>query len=137
MERGSSLIPCVLYRDAPAAIDWLCRVFGFREQLRVSAGNGRIEHAQLLHGSGMLMLGSLKGGDYGSEMREPKVVGGNTQSLYLLVEDTDAVYASVQQAGAPVVIAIKDEEYGGRGFTCRDPEGHLWSVGSYDPWNDE
>ncbi|HSC83809.1 MAG TPA: VOC family protein [Pseudomonas sp.] len=136
MQRGSSLIPCVLYRDASAAIAWLCQVFGFREQLRVSAGNGLIEHAQLTHGTGMLMLGSLKGGDYGREMREPSVVGGNTQSLYLLVEDTDAVYARVQQAGAAVVIAIKDEEYGGRGFTCRDPEGHLWSVGSYDPWSE-
>ncbi|MEK1907275.1 MAG: VOC family protein [Pseudomonas sp.] len=136
MERGSSLIPCVLYRDAPAAITWLCRVFGFHEQLRVSAGNGLIEHAQLIHGSGMLMLGSLKDNDYGRQMREPRVVGGNTQSLYLVVEDTDAVYARVQQAGGEILIPIKDEEYGGRGFTCHDLEGHVWSVGSYQPWDE-
>lgn len=136
MEQGSSLIPVILYRDAPAAITWLCQIFGFREQLRVSAGNGQIEHAQLLHGSGMLMLGSLKDSGFGQHMREPQQVGGNTQSLYLQVADADAVYARVQQAGFEVLIPIKDEEYGGRGFTCKDGEGHLWSVGSYDPWSE-
>ncbi|MBC9249813.1 glyoxalase [Pseudomonas alcaligenes] len=136
MERGSSLIPCVLYRDAPAAIAWLCQVFGLREHLRVSAGNGLIEHAQLLHEHGMLMLGSLKDGDYGKQMREPRAVGGNTQGIYLVLADPDAAYARAQQAGAEIVIAIKDEEYGGRGFTCRDLEGHLWSLGSYDPWSE-
>lgn len=136
MDKGSSLIPVVLYRDAPAAITWLCQVFGFREQLRVSAGNGRIEHAQLRHGNGMLMLGSLKDSGFGQHMREPRQVGGSTQSLYLQVEDADAIYARVQQAGFEVVIPIKDEEYGGRGFTCKDAEGHLWSVGSYDPWSE-
>jgi len=37
-------------------------------------------------------------------------------------------------AGAEVVIEIKDEDYGGRGCSCRDPEGNVWSFGSYDPW---
>ena len=136
MDRGSSLIPVLLYRDAPTAITWLCQVFGFREHLRVSAGNGKIEHAQLLHGSGMLMLGSLRDNNFGRHLREPQQVGGNTQSLYLQVEDADAVYVRVQQAGFEIVIPIKDEEYGGRGFTCKDGEGHLWSVGSYDPWSE-
>ena len=48
--------------------------------------------------------------------------------------DADAVYARAKVAGFEMVIDIKDEDYGGRGFTCRDPEGHLWNVGTYDPW---
>ncbi len=51
-----------------------------------------------------------------------------------MVADPDALFRSAQAAGAEIVIDIKDEDYGGRGFTCRDPEGHVWSFGSYDPW---
>jgi uncharacterized glyoxalase superfamily protein PhnB len=134
MDKASSLIPCLLYRNAPAAIAWLVEVFELREQLRVPSADGTIQHAQLLNGGGMLMLGSLKDGDYGSHLREPRQVGGNTQGIYLVLEDVDAAYARVQRAGGEILIPIKDEEYGGRGFTCRDLEGHLWSVGSYDPW---
>ena len=51
-------------------------------------------------------------------------------SPYLVVADADAVYARVRAAGAEIVIAIKDEEYGGHGFSCHDPEGHPWHVGT-------
>ncbi|MNR63584.1 Glyoxalase-like domain protein [compost metagenome] len=57
-----------------------------------------------------------------------------TQCCYLVVNDADLVHRRAVDAGAPIVMALKDEEYGGRGFTCRDPEGQLWSVGTYDPW---
>ena len=136
MDKGSSLIPCVLYRDAPAAIAWLGEVFGLREQLRVPGEDGSIHHAQLLHGNGMLMLGTLRDGNYAGNLRDPRQVGGNTQGIYLVLEDVDDAYARVQRAGGEILIPIKDEEYGGRGFTCRDLEGQLWSVGSYDPWSE-
>jgi uncharacterized glyoxalase superfamily protein PhnB len=135
MDKGSSLIPCVLYRDASAAIAWLGEVFGLREQLRVPGEDGGIHHAQLLHGHGMLMLGTLRDGGYAGNLRDPRQVGGNTQGIYLVLEDVDGAYARVQRAGGEILIPIKDEEYGGRGFTCRDLEGQLWSVGSYDPWS--
>ena len=134
MDKGSGLIPCLLYRDAPAAIAWLAEVFGLREQLRVPGEDGGIVHAQLVHGGGMLMLGSLKDNEYGRNLREPRQVGGNTQGIYLVLEDVDGAYARVQRVGGEILIPLRDEDYGGRGFTCRDPEGHLWSVGSYDPW---
>jgi hypothetical protein len=70
MDKGSSLIPCVLYRDAPAAIAWLGEVFGLREQLRAPGEDGSIHHAQLLHGHGMLMLGTLRDGGYAGNLRE-------------------------------------------------------------------
>src|SRR5215813_4927705 len=64
----------------------------------------------------------------------PAALGGTTQSPYLVVADADSIYHSAVATGAEIVIEIKDEDYGGRGFCCRDPEGHLWNVGTYDPW---
>jgi len=132
---GSSLIPCLRYRDAPQAIDWLCSTFGFERQLVVPGENGVIQHAQLRHGNGMLMLGSVTDNEYGQLMKQPAEVGGSTQSVYLVVPDADAAYAKVKAAGAKITMEIHDEEYGGRGFGCHDLEGHVWYVGSYDPWS--
>ena len=131
----SSAIPCLRYRDAPAAIEWLCNVFGFERQLVVPGEGGSIAHAQLKLGGGMIMLGSVQDSDYGFLMKQPDEVGGaQTQSAYLVVAETDAVYRRAVAAGARIALDIKDEDYGGRGFSCYDLEGHLWSVGSYDPW---
>lgn len=135
---GSTVIPCLRYRDAPRAIDWLCQVFGFSAHLVVPGENGTIAHAQLNSANGMIMLGSAsKEGAYGPLVVQPEDIGGaETQTCYLIVADADAVYDRVIEAGGPIVIDIVDEEYGGRGFTCRDLEGHLWSVGTYNPWQE-
>jgi uncharacterized glyoxalase superfamily protein PhnB len=133
---GSTLIPCLRYRDAQQAIEWLCSTFGFEPQLVVPGPDGVIHHAQLRIGGSMIMLGSVQDGEYGRLMKQPQEVGGCTQSIYFVVRDPDAVYAKAQAAGATITMDIKDEDYGGRGFSCHDPEGHLWSVGSYDPWSE-
>jgi uncharacterized glyoxalase superfamily protein PhnB len=131
----SSVIPCLRYRDAPAAIEWLVTVFGFEKHLVVPNNSGGIEHAQLRLGGGMIMLGSVADTPFNDLMKQPDEIGGvETQSAYLVVGDPDRVHAAVLAAGGKIVIAIKDEDYGGRGFSCRDREGHLWNIGSYDPW---
>jgi len=131
----TTVIPCLRYRDAPAAIDWLCRVFGFERQLVVPNPDGTIAHAQLRLGGGMIMLGSVVDSPFGRLMRQPDEIGGaETQSAYVIVPDADVVYARVKAAKAEIVLDIKDEDYGGRGFSCRDLEGHLWTIGTYDPW---
>lgn len=131
----ATTIPCLRYHDAPAAIDWLCKAFGFEKQLVVPDSDGGIAHAQLSYGNGMIMLGSVVDSEYGRLMKQPGDIGNaNTQSCYLVVSDADAVYRQAREAGAEIVLDIKDEDYGGRGFTCRDPEGHIWSLGTYDPW---
>jgi uncharacterized glyoxalase superfamily protein PhnB len=131
----ATIIPCLRYRNAPAAVDWLCQTFGFEKQLVVAGENGSIAHAQLSFGNGMIMLASVDDSPYGRFIKQPDEVGGaETQSAYVIVSDADAVYARAKAAGAQVVIEIKDENYGGRGFTCRDLEGRLWSFGTYDPW---
>lgn len=132
---GSTVIPCLRYRDLPRAIDWLCRVFGFEKQSIIRSKDDRIVHAELVLGGGMLMLGSPEDGAYGRLMKQPDEIGGaETQTAYLNVSDADEVYRRVKAQGGAILIEIKDESYGGRGFTCRDPEGHVWYIGTYDPW---
>lgn len=133
----ASIIPCLRYRDAHAAMDWLCNTFGFEKHLVVPNGDGTIAHAQLSFGNGMVMLGSVTHGvtEFGLLVKQPDEVGGiSTQSIYLVVNDADAVYASAKAGGARIAMEIRDEDYGGRGFSCYDLEGHSWSFGTYDPW---
>lgn len=132
-----TVIPCLRYRDAPAAIEWLCENFGFEKQLVVPNDDGSIAHAQLSFGNGMIMLGSVLKveTEFGRLIKQPDEVGGaETQTAYIVVSDADAIYTRAKAAGAEIVIEIKDEDYGGRGFSCRDLEGHLWNFGTYDPW---
>jgi uncharacterized glyoxalase superfamily protein PhnB len=113
----ATVIPALRYRNAPAAIEWLCSAFGFEK------------HA--------VMLGSVsaKDSEWGRLLKQPdEIDGAETQSAYLIVSDADAVYAKAKAAGAEILLDIKDEDYGGRGFTCRDLEGHIWNFGTYDPW---
>jgi uncharacterized glyoxalase superfamily protein PhnB len=135
---NASIIPALRYGDAPAAIDWLCKAFGFARHLVVPGEEGTIAHAQLTCGNGMIMLGSVKDNDYGRLLRQPNEIGGvQTQTIYMIVADADAHYGQAKSAGAEIVIDIKDEDYGGRGYTCRDLEGHVWTFGTYDPWREE
>lgn len=131
----ATVLPCLRYRDAPAAIDWLCTTLGFERTLVVPNGDGTIAHAQLSYGNGMVLLSSIFDTEFGRLMTQPSQTGMRvTQSCYLVVNDADHVHARAVEAGAPIEMALQDEDYGGRGFTCRDPEGNIWSIGTYDPW---
>lgn len=137
METTVTVIPALRYRDAPKAIDWLCRAFGFERHLVVPGEEGTIAHAQLSFGRGMIMLGS--GGahaeGYDALVAAPRERGGPaSQSLYVVVEDADAHCERARAAGAEIVLELSDKPYGGRDYTCRDPEGHVWTFGTYDPW---
>ena len=132
---GGSIIPTMRYRDAPVMIDWLCGAFGFERHLVVEDGNGGIAHAQLVSGDAMIMLGSHREDDFGRLMAMPNEVGGReTQSSYMVVGDADAHHAQAAAAGAEIIMAPEDQDYGGRLYSCRDPEGHIWNFGTYNPW---
>ena len=131
----ATIIPCLRYRDAPAAIEWLCQTFGFEKLLIVPNPDGSIAHSQLRFGNGMIMVGSVRDDEFGQITKQPDEIGrADTQSPYIIVEDADVVYERVKAAGAEIVMEIKDQDHGGRFFSCRDPEGHAWNVGTYDPW---
>lgn len=133
----ATIIPCLRYRDAPAAIEWLCRAFGFEKKAAYANDDGTIAHAELTFGNGMIMLSSTQNdeSEWGNLIAQPdELKGKETQTPCVIVQDADAVHASAKAAGAQIVIDIKDEGYGGRGFCCRDLEGHIWYFGTYDPW---
>ena len=134
----ATIVPTLRYRDADAAIDWLERAFGFRRQFVVPDGEGGVAHAQLTFGNGMIMLGSARDDEFGRMQRPPESADAPvSQSPYVIVTDVDAHHARAVEAGAVVVMPPEDKDYGGRGYGCRDPEGNLWSFGSYDPWEDD
>ena len=131
----STIIPCLRYRNAPAAIEWLCKAFGFEKNAVYPGEGDTILHAQLTFGNGMIMLGSLYDTEWGRHVKQPDEIGGFvTQSPCVIVNDADAIYGTAKAAGAEIVVDIKTENYGGRGFACRDLEGHIWYFGTYDPW---
>ena len=130
----SPVMPTMRYRDAPSAIDWLCRVLGFSRHLVVPGDDGGIAHAQLTLGDGMIMLGSERNDAHGQLMSVPGPGGANTQCAYIVVDDPHAAHERVVAAGAEIVSPLENPEHGGAFFACRDPEGHVWNIGSYDPW---
>lgn len=123
----------VHYDDARAAIDWLCRAFGFEVRLKVEGDEGRIEHSELVFGEGLVMVGQTGGIEpWKKSLASPRSLGGKyTQSLCLYVDDVEAVYARAVKAGAKVVREPTTSDYGEDYWSDRscgllDPEGHLW-----------
>jgi uncharacterized glyoxalase superfamily protein PhnB len=131
----STIVPCLRYRDAKAAIEFLCKAFGFEKHAVYEGPDGSIMHAELSFGNGMIMLGSVSDSPFSKLQKLPAEVGGvGTQSPYVIVNDADAHHAQALAAGATIVLPLKTEDYGGRGYSCLDPEGNLWNFGTYDPW---
>jgi uncharacterized glyoxalase superfamily protein PhnB len=134
-QSNSTVIAGHRYHNAPAAIDWLVRVFGFERQTVYEMPDGSIAHAQLTLGNGMVMLGSARDDEYGKRFKTPAELGGiETRSQYIVVADADAAYARAVEAGAEILEPLHSTNYGSHDFTVRDPEGYTWSAGTYDPW---
>jgi uncharacterized glyoxalase superfamily protein PhnB len=119
--------PTLRYRDAPAAIRFLVEAFGF-EETAVYPGEteGTVAHAELRWpGGGGVMLGSGRADSTIADLPP------GTGSIYIVTDQPDALFARATAAGATVVQEPRDEDYGSRGFTVRDPEGVFWSFGTY------
>jgi uncharacterized glyoxalase superfamily protein PhnB len=132
-EPSATIVPTLRYRNVAAAIDWLCNAFGFARHLVVPGEDGSVRYAELTFGNGMIMLGPVEGSAFDGLMTQPDDAGGaETQICYLFVDDAASHRARAKAAGAEIVLDI--EEKGGRGYSCRDLEGHIWNFGTYDPW---
>jgi uncharacterized glyoxalase superfamily protein PhnB len=126
----------IFYDDAGAAIDWLCKVFGFEVRLKVEGEGGRIEHSELVFGEGLIMVGSteVRAERPGPPMhaKSPKSIGGAvTQALCVCVEDADAHCARAKAAGAtihqePETTDYGDDYWADRSYRAEDLEGHQW-----------
>ena len=116
------------YRDAPAAVEWLERALGFETTERIDSPDGTVAHAELRLGDGLIMLGSAPGGleDVPDDPRATRV------TIYVAVQDVDALHARAKDAGAEVS-DLFEQDYGSRDFSARDLEGNHWSFGTYVP----
>jgi len=132
----TAIIPTLRYNDVPRAIDWLCEAFGFAKHLVVDDEDGGVVYAELTIGASMIMVGPAEGSAFDGLMKQPDQIGGvETQICYLYVADAEAHRARAIAAGAEIVLDIDAEGYtGGAGYSCRDPEGHIWNFGTYNPW---
>lgn len=134
MTAKQSIIPTMRYEDAAGMIEWLCRAFGFEKQMVVPSDDGKVPHAQLVLGSSMIMLGSARDDELATYLKTPRAAKTTTQAPYVIVEDAKAHHARAKAEGAEIVVELHEEGYGGWGYGARDPEGHVWYFGTYDPW---
>jgi len=136
-----AIIPNLRYHDARSAITFLCNVFGFTEHVVYPDPSKptQIAHAQLLFHGQMIMLGSAEPTAFATAapMRTVRESGGNTQSLYVVLDDVDSHAAHARVAGADIFIEPESQGHGGRSYSVRDPEGNAWTFGSYDPFAEQ
>jgi len=116
------LYPTLRYDDPRAAHDWLQRVIGFESVAVHEREDGTIEHAEMRWGEDLIMFGPSNA----AFPRSPAMI-------YVTCEDPDAAYAKATAAGGEISVELVDQDYGNREFAVRDPEGHTWSFGTYEP----
>ena len=132
-------IPNLIYSEANAAVSFLKKAFGFKERGVYKDDNGKIFHAQLVLGKALIMVNPFNPDSaFGKMLNLPKNLEGyNTQTPYFIIENVDEHYKNAKANGAEIVMDIMDEDYGGRGYSCKDPEGNIWSFGSYNPFSEK
>lgn len=130
-DTNQRVFPALRYHDARGAIRWLCDAFGFVEQVVYGEGE-RVDHAQLTYDGGMIMLGTQREDDV-FQMKTPRELGYAAGSIYVVVSDPDAHHARAVAAGAEIIRGLTDQDYGSRDYSARDPEGYVWSFGTYQP----
>ncbi|MEU2231736.1 MULTISPECIES: VOC family protein [Streptomyces] len=123
------ICPALRYADAKAAIKQLTEGFGFTEHAVYEGEDGRVMHAELKCGNGMVMLGSKGSGTSFDKL----MADGGPTAVYVRVDDVDEHHARATEHGIEIVMPPTDQEYGSRDYTARDAEGNVWSFGTYAP----
>ncbi|MEM1151122.1 MAG: VOC family protein [Pseudomonadota bacterium] len=118
-----SIVPYLSYKNGAAAIDFLVAAFGFAVNIRADAEDGSVEHAELVYGDGVVLMGTAD-------------LPTGSPGIYVVVDDVDAHYTNAIKQGAHLVYPPEDTEWGTRRYRCKDPEGHEWTFGSYAPSTD-
>ena len=126
-EGYQQVIPYLVVRGAPKALDFYKRAFGAKERMRLPMGD-RIGHAEIQIGDCVVMLA-----DEFPEMgaNSPETIGGTPVGLCLYVEDVDAVFKRAIAAGGKEEKPLKDQFYGDRSGTLIDPFGHKWTIATH------
>jgi uncharacterized glyoxalase superfamily protein PhnB len=135
----NTLIPCLRYEDAPAAIDFLCRAFGLTRRVVYADPHNPaiIHHAELTLGDSMVMLGSARPAAASAPYtwRTPREAGGVTSVICAIIDDPDTHAALARDAGATILTPPHDNPgFPGRSYDACDTEGNIWSFSNYDPF---
>jgi uncharacterized glyoxalase superfamily protein PhnB len=122
------LYPGLQYRDAEAGMKWLEDVLGCERREDHRDDDGNVVHAELDFQGAIVMLSTAGVG------REPfRSLPAGGRLVYCAVDEVDSLYEQVREANGDIALEITDTDYGSRDFTVRDPEGNLWSFGTYRP----
>jgi uncharacterized glyoxalase superfamily protein PhnB len=122
-----ALIPAVFYRDPKAAVKWLAEAFDFELVMLIEDQDGNLVHSEMRYEDAAVMVGN----EWSADHQSPASVGGrNTQTTHIQIKsDVDAHYIRARAAGAEIVAELETQFYGDRTYRCRDPEGHIWTIG--------
>ncbi|WP_370411583.1 VOC family protein [Streptomyces fradiae] len=129
MTDAPDICPALRYEDAKAAIKQLTEAFGFTVHAVYEGEDGRVMHAELSYGNGMVMLGSTGTGSTFDKI----MAGGGPTGIYVRVADVDDHHARAVAHGVQIVMPPTDQDYGSRDYMARDAEGNVWSFGTYAP----
>jgi uncharacterized glyoxalase superfamily protein PhnB len=124
-----AIVPILSFREGVKTVDWLCEAFGFERAMVMEDGEGGLAHCELALGKQMVMGGSEAGDSEFKRIAHP----AGKAMLYVVLGEVDEHCARARAAGAEIVIHLADQDYGGRDYTARDPEGNLWTFGTYVP----
>lgn len=126
-ERRASLMSAVCYQDPKAAIGFLEKAFGFELFMLIEDKEGNLAHSEMSYGGGVVMVGA----EWSADHKSPRSIGGkNTQTIHIQIDtDVDAHCERARAAGAEIIAEPETQFYGDRSYRCRDPEGHIWTVG--------
>jgi PhnB protein len=119
--RPPQIIPYLFYRDVPAALDFLCNAFGFKEEMRESTPSGGM-HGEASFQGQLVMMGQ---GAEAQSLKPPSQAGAATSGVFIYLDEVDKHYAAAKEAGAEIVHPPKNVPYG-RIYWAVDPEGHPW-----------
>jgi uncharacterized glyoxalase superfamily protein PhnB len=126
-DRDAPLMSAISYQDPRAALRWLEQAFGFELFMLIEDGEGSLVHSEMRFGNAVVMIGN----EWSDDHKSPKSIGGkNTQTVNIqITTDLDAHCERARAAGAEILAEPETQFYGDRTYRCRDPEGHIWTVG--------
>jgi PhnB protein len=120
------ITPYLLYEDCAAALDFLTKAFGFTEDVRMAGPDGKVNHAEVRLGDGVVMMG-MPGPDYENPGRHDHVHA----TVYVYVDDVDKHFAQAKGAGAKIIFEPQDQFYGDRSYMAEDPQGQQWGFATH------
>jgi len=125
-----NIYPYLRYSDPDAALEWLASAFGFEERVVFPGSDGKVAHAEMAFGPGVIMLGPASDGEEPAQPQDPRMA---RHGIYVHVDDVDEHYARAKAAGAEIVTELSERRPGEREYYARDLEGNHWTFGTYRP----